>query len=205
MKILRKNSSNLKILAIVWMASLMLAVLAYMLLLSPQNSRKKDLLNTLTEEKQTYELAQKAAQQETQICLTEQIVALRDRLKTFMVDSDEADNLTFDISRIAQDKNVDSLKVENKSNSFTAEEDNARKNINERHIDISFSAGFSQFAAFLNALERHQPVLFVNQFKLTLSSQGRQTYRVNMDVAALVKKQQQDKVTAKDTGGITGE
>jgi hypothetical protein len=202
MKILRKNSINLKILAVVWIASLMLAVLAYMLLLNPQNRRKRDLQNNLADKNQTYELAQNASKLESQISLTEQIGTLRDKLKTFMVDSNEASNLTFDISQIAQDKNVDSLKVENKSNNLTAEEDNNRNNINERHIDISFNAGFNQFAAFLNALERHQPVLFVNQFKLIITGQGKQAYRVNMDVAALVKKQQQDKATAKDT--VTG-
>jgi hypothetical protein len=204
MKILRKNSINLKILAVVWMASLMLAVLAYMLLLNPQNRRKRDLQNSLADKNQTYELAQNASKPESQISLNEQIGTLRNKLKNFMVDSNEAPNLTFDISQIAQDKNVDSLKVENKSNNLTAEEENNRNNINERHIDISFNAGFNQFAAFLNALERHQPVLFVNQFKLIISGQGKQAYRVNMDVAALVKKNQQDKATAKDTVNITG-
>jgi hypothetical protein len=115
MKILRKNSINLKILAVVWMASLLLAVLAYMLLLNPQNRRKRDLQNSLADKNQTYELAQNASKPESQISLNEQIGTLRNKLKNFMVDSNEAPNLTFDISQIAQDKNVDSLKVENKS------------------------------------------------------------------------------------------
>jgi Tfp pilus assembly protein PilO len=200
-----KNKKKLKITAAVWMISLLLAGVIYMLVISPQNSRINNMRNKLAEQKETYELAQNASKEQTRIRLAEQINGLRDRLNMFVVDSDDAANLTFDISQLAQEKSVTSLNIEHKSGRTAPEESDSKNNINERHIDISFIAGFNQFAAFLNAIERHRPVLFVNQFTLTRSNQGKSTYQIKMDIAALVKKQQDDKTTAKDTGRITGE
>ncbi len=196
MDIFKNNKKYLKILAVIWIVTLVLSVLAYMFAIGPQNRSRKNLESKLAEQKQLCELAQKAAQEETRIRLTEQVDNLRDRLKTFIIDFEDAANLTFDISRIAQEKNVVSLNVEHKSNRVAPEEDNS-KNISERHIDVSFTTGFNQFAAFLNAIERHQPVLFVNQLTLIRSNQGKSSYQIKMDVAALVKKQKEDNTTAK--------
>jgi Tfp pilus assembly protein PilO len=200
-KTLRKN---LKISAIVWAGCLILFVLVYIFVLGPQNRARKELESKFNEKKQTYEFAQNAAREETRNKLLEQIKDLRNDLDVFVTDFKNSANLIFDISRIAKEKNVASLNVENEKSGAASNEDLA-KNISENRINISFIAGFSQFAAFLNALERHQPILFVNEFKLIRSNQNESAYQVEMDVAALIKKQQDSKATAKSMQPVSDE
>lgn len=200
-KALRKS---LKISAIIWAGCLVLFVLIYILVLGPQNRTVKKLESEFYEKKQTYEFAQNAALEETQNKLLEQIRSLRDDLGVFTTDFKNSANLIFDISRIAKEKDVTSLNVENEKTKAASDQDLA-KNISESRINISFISGFGQFAAFLNALERHRPVLFVNEFKLMRSNQNDSAYQVDMDVAALIEKQQDDKVTAKSIQPVTDE
>ncbi len=200
-KALRKN---LKISALIWAGCLVLFVLIYILVLGPQNRARKNLKNDYSEKKQTYEFAQNAAREETQNKLLEQIRSLQNDLGVFTTDFKDSANLIFDISQIAKEKNVASLNVENEKGKMVSDEDLA-KNISESRINISFTAGFGQFAAFLNALERHRPVLFVNEFKLIQSNQNTSAYQVDIDVAALIKKQQDGNATAKSVQPISDE
>ena len=182
--------------AIVWAACLVLFVLAYIFVLGPQRSGRKRLESTLTEKKQQYEMAQRAAQEQTKIRLNEQIESLRDILKNFVVDIEDSTNLTFDIGRIANEENVSLFSIKNNDKQGISEIPDCNS-ICENHIDISFTAGFNQFATFVNALERHQPVLFVNEFTITRSRRGQTTYQVKLDVAAFVKKQQEKEIADK--------
>ena len=195
---------NLKISLVIWVACVVLFALIYILILGPQGRSKKGLESEYNETKQMYEFAQNAARKETQNRLLEQIEDLRNDLEVFITNFDNSANLIFDISRIAREKNVTSLNVENKNATPSIEEDES-DNISQSRIVISFNAGFNQFATFLNALERHQPVLFVNEFKLTRTGKNKSAYQVEMDVAALIKKQQDSKATAKSSQQFSDE
>ncbi|UCC98210.1 MAG: hypothetical protein JSW66_20485 [Phycisphaerales bacterium] len=175
--------------AIVWGACLVLFLLAYVVVLRPQSLRKKRLDGTLTEKKQSFEAAQTAGRQSTQAQLREQIRQLEERLHDFVIDFEDSANLTFDIGQIATERNVTSFSVKGKT-SRAASVAPELKHISEDHIDISFIAGFHQFATFVNSLERHRPVLFVNEFTIKKSNKDDAVYEVTLDVAAFVKKQQ---------------
>jgi len=182
--------------AIIWAVSLALSLAAYVLVVRPQHNSKKRLESTLTEQKQLHVSARRAAQEQTRIQLNQQIEELRQRVRNFVVDSDESTDLTFDISQIASRVNLNSLSVTmgaqkgagRRRVSTKADADSTY--ISENHIDITFTAGFYQFASFVNALERHRPVLFINEFTITRSKQDESAYHVTLDVAAFVRKQQ---------------
>ena len=184
--------------AIAWSACIVLLVLAYIFILGPQKSKRKRLQSTLTETKQMYEIAQKAAQEQTKIRLHEQIENLQDTLKDFVLDFEDSANLTFDIGRIANEEKVASFNIKNKNKQGNSEIPDCNS-ICENHIDISFIAGFNQFATFVNALERNRPVLFVNEFMIFRSNKGQSVYQVTLDVAAFVKKQQEREIANKST------
>jgi Tfp pilus assembly protein PilO len=188
--------------AIAWAACLVLFVLAYVFILGPQKSNRKRLESTLTEKKQQFEMAQNAAKEQTKIRLNEQIDGLRDTLRKFVLDLEDSANLTFDIGRIANEEKVASFSIKSKDKKGLSEIPDCN-NIGESHIDISFIAGFNQFATFVNALERHQPVLFVNEFSISHSNKGQSTYQVSLDVAAFVKKRQ-DKEVADQSSATNG-
>ncbi len=179
--------------AIAWAACLVLFILASIFVLGPQKSGRKRLDSTLAEKKQEYEFAQRATQEQTKIRLNEQIDGLRDRLKDFVVDFEDSANLTFDIGRIAYEENVSSFSIKHNDKQGISEIPDCIS-ICENHIDISFIAGFNQFATIVNVLERHQPVLFVNEFTISRSNKGQSTYQVSLDVAAFVKKQQEKEI-----------
>ena len=175
--------------AIAWAACLVLFIVAYMFILGPEKKSRKALESTLAENKQMYEFAQKASQEQTKIRLNEQIEKLQGTIKNFVVDFQDSANLTFDIGRIANEEKVASFSIRNNDKQSVSDIPDCNS-ICENHIDISFIAGFNQFATFVNALERHQPVLFVNEFSISRSKKGQSAYQVSLDVAAFVKKRQ---------------
>ncbi len=191
MALIKIYKKYLMITAIAWAVCLVLFVAAYLILLRPQTNHKKSLDRTLAEKEQLYEFAQLAAQEQTQIRLNEQIERLRERVKDFVVDAEDAVNLTFDIGRIANEKKVTSFSVEPKEKPAAFSTPVPDSNcVEESYIEISFTAGFNQFAAFVNALERHRPVLFVHKFVIARSKQDDSVYKTTLAVRALVMKQQ---------------
>ena len=193
---IKEYKTHLKIAASIWMVSLILGLLAYVMVLRQQNNSKKRLESTLAEQKQLHASARRAAQKQSRDQLNEQIERLRDQIEGFAIDHEKFTDLTFDISQIANRENLSSFSVAtSKKKSAGRRGAAARKkgdtnHINENLIDITFTAGFQQFAIFVNTLERHRPVLFVDEFKITRSRKDDSMYQVDLDVTAFVRKQQ---------------
>jgi hypothetical protein len=185
MKIYRKYLTTA---ALIWAACFVLFFFIYMLVLRPLKGSRKRVENKLTENKQRYESALNAAQEETKIRLNEQIEHLRNKLEDFVIDFEKSANLTFDISQIATEKKLASFSIKGKGNSEVSAIPNCNR-IYENHIDISFTALFRQFATFLNALERHRPVLFIDKFAVRSGRSGSEP-QVNMNLVVFIKKQQ---------------
>lgn len=175
--------------ALIWAACFTLLFFIYVLVLGPQKGNQKQVENKLTERKQMYESALKATQEETKIQLNGQIERLQDRLRDFVIDFEDSANLTFDISRIAGEKRLASFSIKSRDNNELSAIPNCDQ-ICENHIDISFTAGFRQFATFLNTLERHRPVLFVDRFTV-ISGRGDSDPQVNVNLVVFIRKRQE--------------
>jgi len=197
MPFIKTHKRYLMTAGIIWAACFVVFLLAYIVMLGPQRKYEKSIENKLTERKQVYESALKAAQKETKIRLNEQIERLQSRLEDFVIDFENSANLTFDISQIANDKKVASFSIKSKDGWGPSTISEA-KYIRENHIVISFIGDFNQFATFLNALEKHRPVLFVDKFSITRSGQDDSAYQVSLNVAAFVKKQQSEALLSED-------
>lgn len=183
------------IMSAVWIACLLLFAAAYMVVLKPQADTKKHLAKKLAEKKQEHKAAQKAAEERTRTELNEQIARLREKLGDFVVDFEDAADLNFDITQIAREEDVASLSVGSGKSTKTAKTSVSDSNsIEENYIDISFVAGFNQFASIVNNLERHRPVIFVHEFNLSPANQNKEAYQVTLDVRALIRKPQEAKV-----------
>jgi Tfp pilus assembly protein PilO len=187
----------------IWAASFLLFLLVYILVLGPHKNHKKLIETKLVEKKQVYESALRAAQKETKNQLNEQIENLQNRLKDFVADFEDSANLTFEISQIADEKKIASFSIKGKDNLVLSGKPES-KYISENHIVINFIGGFDQFATFLSALERHRPVLLVDKFTITRSGQDDSVFRVNLNVAALVRKQQETKTSDNNSTQIYG-
>ncbi|MBW8040113.1 MAG: type 4a pilus biogenesis protein PilO [Planctomycetes bacterium] len=177
------------IVGLTWAGCLILFVCAYMVAIGPQQKRKEQVENQLVETKRLYDSAMNADQEETKVRANEEIETLRNKLKDFVVDFEESANLTFDISQIASEKKVDSFSIKNQEKTRLSA-GNDLKYLQENHINLSFVGDFNQFATFLNALERHKPVFFVDNFRIIRSQQNDSKHKVNMNLAVFVLKQQ---------------
>ncbi len=177
--------------ALIWAGCFVLFFFAYMLMLAPQRNSKKQLEKQLAGKKQIYDSALKAAQEESRIQLSEQLEHLRNRLENFVIDFEDSANLTFDISQIANEKEVTSFSIETRKDKKRDKETSDYNYISESRINISFStASFNQFAALLNALERHRPVIFVDGFVMTRSRTGSSGHQANMSLSVFVREKQ---------------
>jgi len=178
--------------ALIWAGCFIVFLFVHMIVLAPQKKTRKQIENQLAEKKQIYNSAIKATQEETRIWLNEQIKNLRNKLDGFVIDFGDSANLTFDISQIANEKKLDSFSIKGKDTSkdSTDKDSTDFKYLCENHIDVGFTAAFNQFAAFLNALERHWPVIFVDSFKISRSRQDDPGHKVNMSLAVFVRKWQ---------------
>ena len=200
----RRYQTYLTRAVMLWMVSLALCFLAYMIVLRPQNSSRRRLEGALAEQKQLYASARRAAQEETKIQLNEQIERLRDRLRTFVIDPEELTDLTIDISQMANREKLASFSVTTRgkkrsagSRGVASEKESETNHIKENLIDIKFDAGFHQFAIFVNALERHHPILFIDEFTINHSNRNDAVYRATLDVTTFIRKQQANETADK--------
>jgi Tfp pilus assembly protein PilO len=177
------------IIALIWSSCFVVFLLAYMFVLAPQRKSRKQIEGQLAVKKQVYSSAQKAAQEETQKQLSEQLRHLQDKLGRFVVDSEDLANLTFDIGKMASERGVGSFGI-NIVDKFPVTGESEGDCLREDKLHISFTGGFNQFAAVLSALERYQPVVFVDEFAINRDKRSALDHRASMDLAVFVKKQQ---------------
>ena len=167
----------------------MLLFLTYILLLSPQIKSKKQIEMEFGQAKQTYDSTVTATNDEAKARLSEEIGNLQDRLKQFVIDYQDSANLTFDISQIASQMGVNSFSIKSRDSTGAPAMPNLN-HISDKQIYVSFTAGFNQFASFLNAMERNRPVLFVDKFTITRADKNSSGHQVDMDLALFVRKRQ---------------
>jgi lipopolysaccharide export LptBFGC system permease protein LptF len=174
--------------AIIWAGCFAVFFAVYMITLAPQKNNREELEKQLKEKKQTHNAALNASQNETKVQLYEEIEKLRNKLKDFVVDFKDSTNLTFDISRIANEKGVSSFSIDTRKGG-SSKKSGSGEHITQSYIDISFSTtDFNQFAALLNALERHQPVIFVDKFTITRSKRSDSGHQVKMNLSVFIRK-----------------
>ncbi len=179
---------NLTTVALIWVGCFILLSLVYMLVLGPQRKNEKNIENVLFERKQQYQSALKASEEETKIQLKKQIEQLQNKLKDYVVDFEDSADLTFDIGQIAREQNIASFSIKAKGQGGFSKIPDCDY-IGENYIDISFTGQFNKFVVFLNTLERHRPVIFVDEFTVTRSRDKRdQEHRASLSVAVFVKK-----------------
>jgi Tfp pilus assembly protein PilO len=184
---IRPYKKYILMLGAVWTVSVVLFVLACFFIIAPQMKEAARLADESAKSRQKYEQAVFAAKEENKKKLADELELMKSRLGDYAVEFEEFANLTFDISRIAADIQISAVSVKTPDQAKTTEQI-VSKNLQENRIEISFESNFRQFATFLNALERHRPIVFIDKFKLSRGEGTSVGGKVDMDLAVFVKK-----------------
>jgi Tfp pilus assembly protein PilO len=187
----------IKTVAKIWAVCFGLLALAYMFVLVPQKKSLTLIGRQLFVGKQQYESAKQASHEEYQLKQREEIELLESKLRDFVVGREGSDNITFDISQIAKQKKVDDFSIKHLEKNKRGVGDKLECDfISESYISVSFTGEFDQFAKLLNALERHRPAVFVDEFSISRSRKEGSAHAVEMEMAIFVKKWTGEKVPA---------
>jgi hypothetical protein len=186
---IKVNKKYVKLAALAWGSCFLLFLLIYLILIGPQRMIREQISQQLAEKKQMLDAVLKISQKDTQTQLNEQMEQWRSKLKGFVANPEEMVSLTFDLSQIANEIKVDSFSVkvqDNRENQVIP----GCQYIGANQINIHFKADFNKFAAFLNAVERHRPVIFIDKYMISHENPDDLTCLVNMDLSVFVKKPQ---------------
>jgi hypothetical protein len=202
---MRIRSKYWLILVMAWLPCLALTAAFILFVLGPQARRELELETKLAETQCLYNAAQEAARQEDQVRLTQTVAGLGRRVADFVVPLDTASDLAFEIAQLANQAGVESFAMKpiaRQGPDTVLNEDR----VVEKQIDVSFVAPFHGFMAFLNAMERHHPVLFVETFVISHPSVQSSQPLVRMQLTVLVEKPQGEPqgLTRADLPGLDG-
>ena len=185
----------LKVTAFVWSCCIVVFVLVFVLILLPENREKNRIEGKYRGIESSASEAFLAAQEQTKIRLKEHIEKLNERLGDFVIAPGSTSNLTYEISGISNEIGLNSFQIAPMGESIAALDD--CKYISGQFFHVSFTASFSKFAYFINALEKYRPFIYVDTFSITRSRQDNMEHDIQMQLAVLVAKNEK----AKDVKG----
>lgn len=174
----------------------------YFLLLAPQKATLKSLEVQLAEKKVEYLNAEEAVTEEAKSKRSRRIAELSRRLSNFVADFGRLDSLTFSISKIAKAMQVGEFSSEESTRESFTKIANC-KYIGQTGTTIRFAGGFNKFAAIVNALERHKPVIFVDKFTISRMRIDDPEPDVKMQLTVFVRKSQQAEIDAGSIGSTS--
>ncbi len=174
---------------IVWGVSFLLSAIAYYFLITPQLKVKTELLQEAAEKKEQLHMALNASLEDNKKKLAAEVESLKTRLANYVSEYEDSTNLTFAVSRIAGDKHVSAFTVKTPE-SGRQQDQLTVKNLQENKMEISFVSDFLQFANFINTLERHQPVVFVDRFRVQRDGQNGTANKIDMSLSFFVRKKE---------------
>ena len=172
---------------IFWAICFVILLLSYLVVLAPQEKQRRMTDRKLNDMKSLAQAAREAAQEKNKAKLIELLTNSGNRLKDFVVDQENAPNLTFEIGRISNDVRLSSFSSNFTGGEGTTKTDNF-KHITPKQISVNFNSSFNKFAVFLNTLERSRPVIFVDTFSIIRSGESDSAHNVDMKLAVLVGK-----------------
>ncbi len=178
---------HVKTAGLAWAGCFMLLLLFHLLVLAPQEKLRIQTETLFTQTQLKAQAATEAARHENQIKLLELVGNLDDTLKNFVLEEEHTANLTFDIDRICNDIKLDSSSITATGSAGIVKIENCN-HLFAKYVNVNFASSFNKFAAFLNALERSQPVIFIDKFEIIRSRDGSSNHTVDMKLAVLVGK-----------------
>lgn len=144
----------------VWLVWLAVTGAGWLLVLTPQQAQYAQVHKKLKVGGDEVELARRASLETTRQHQTDALDQLEDEMARYAIDPVWQDRLVFEVSRVASE-----LELSDYAGRIRRDLEKPLRDLKlpvERvFLDVTFRGSFEGFARFMNSLERHRPVLFV--------------------------------------------
>ena len=171
----------------VWCIFFVVLLLSHLLVLRPQRKTRDKVLSDLAKVEQEYNLNRKSIYAQVNEGQEKSADELGAQLSDFVFSKDKQGTFSLEISRIAEENGISSPVVRDRTAGVKGKK---QEYILENHLFVQFESNFNRFARFLNSLERHSPIIFVDNFQLTEGS-DENTAKINMMLTILANQQDQ--------------
>lgn len=187
---MNKNfKKDFKTVSLIWLAGVGFSVLLYFILISPQIKLKQQLVDQLADKEKNYNDILRMNQPQARQLLDDRIKKWQNDVNQYVISIDDLAGLTLDISRIAKDSKVESFSITSQD-VYGASPKDSGTYISQKQMKVEFKSNFNNFAAFLNALERHSPMVLIEQFSIDNVEHDAMANQVSMIISVYVKKKQ---------------
>lgn len=173
----------------VWGVFLVIAVLLYALVLGPQLSQIDTLHKNMQTAVEDYTLAQRAHNPGIQQQIQERLEKTVQTLNEFTINTEAASRLTVLISQLAAQHKLNEFAVKTREMTPTLG-GQEKTEITEAWLELTFSAPFNHCAAYINALERNEPVIFIESADILKPAQVQEEPQARILVSYLIDKRQ---------------
>lgn len=157
----------------------------------------------LQESQEKLAFAQSAQKEETKQRTKERLEIAKNSLDTFSCAASKESELIFDIGQLAHTlslKKFTSRFPENKPEQILDKTDR----ISEGWLTVEFVADYLALSAFVNSIERHTPVLFVESIQLRPGEDDEHEATIRMNLSYLIRKDGSTKTVASAEAAPSG-
>lgn len=186
-----KTGQYLKFTAFLWSGCLVVFLLVYMAVLRPLHKREIQVDSEYRKVKAESDEAFTASLEQTKARMNEHIQQLNEQMGEFVLEPQNTSGLTYQLSEISSKIGLNAFDCAPTGQSVVAFDQ--CKYVSGQYYQVSFTASFTQFAKFLNELERYRPVIFIDAFSISRPRQGEIEPKVSMTLAVLVAKDEKVK------------
>ncbi len=170
----------------VWAGCAAVLGAAWLVLMSPRAAEYGAIKQKLAAKEAEYKQAMDANAPGRAQQIAQQLQAQQEVLGDFVADHEQAANLTFAISQLAQARDIVSPSVKERDKGTGSSLDDCA-HLWKKRVDVQFKSGFPEFFSMLHAVESNRPVMFVETFSVIPDSQEENVNDVKFDISVLAK------------------
>lgn len=167
-----------------WTVSILLLGAGYLMLFEPRAQLLVRTENKLSESNETLALAKMAAREDSRHKQTEKLELTRQTIDRFSIPQENITALVFEIGEIANELRISEFSSKIRDYSQKQKTGSAGC-LQESWLNIECSASFEQLIQFINRLERHDPVVFVEKLSIQRRSGETAGHEVEMELSLL--------------------
>ncbi len=172
--------------ALAWGTSLLLLVIIHVFLMTPQKDELKRLHGELVEKERQYSTSEIADSPGTRTQLSRETEQLSEKLAEYVVERDDLSKVPFSVNKIASEFGLRKYKSRLMTGGFYIPIDNCYR-IGSMNVRLNFNCTFNELAGFINTLERHKPIIFIEEFSVEQPSGTETELQMSMIFSTFVR------------------